>query len=73
MSDKVYNVLKWITMLVLPGLGTLYFTLSTIWGLPYGEEVTGTITAVVTFLGAVLGISTAKYNKTKNNSMTEVK
>lgn len=73
MSDKAYNVLKWITMLVLPGLGTLYFALASIWGLPYGEEVTGTITAVVTFLGAVLGISTAKYNKTKNNDMTEVK
>lgn len=73
MSDNAYNVLKWITMLVLPGLGTLYFALASIWGLPYGEEVTGTITAVVTFLGAVLGISTAKYNKTKNNDMTEVK
>ena len=73
MSDKVYNVLKWITMLVLPGLGTLYFALANIWGLPYGEEVTGTITAVVTFLGAVLGINTAKYTKTKNNNVTEVK
>lgn len=65
MSNKVYDILKWVALLFLPALGTLYFALSTIWGLPYGEEVVGTITAVDAFLGAILGISTASYNKKK--------
>lgn len=63
MSNKVYDVLKFIALVVLPALGTLYFALSTIWGLPYGEQIVGTITAIDTFLGALLGISSVKYNK----------
>ena len=63
MSNKVYDVLKWIAMFFLPAIGTLYFALSGIWNLPYGEQVVGTITAVDTFLGVLLGISTAQYNK----------
>ena len=64
MSNKVYDVLKWIAMVVLPAIGTLYFALAGIWGLPYGEQVVGTITAVDTFLGVVLGLSNAQYKKT---------
>ena len=63
MSNKVYDVLKWIAMYLLPALGTLYFALSAIWGLPYGEQIVGTITAIDTFLGVILGISTTQYNK----------
>lgn len=63
MSNKVYDVLKYITQIGLPALGTLYFTLSNIWGFPYAEEVVGTISAIVTFLGILLGISSAKYKK----------
>ena len=63
MSNKVYDVLKWIAMVFLPALATLYFALAGIWGFPYGEEVVGTITAVDTFLGVLLGISSAQYNK----------
>ena len=63
MNDKVYDVLKWIAMYLLPGLGTLYFALAGIWGLPYGEQIVGTITAIDTFLGVILGISTVQYNK----------
>ena len=63
MSDKVYDALKWIAMYLLPALGTLYFALAGIWGLPYGEQIVGTITAVDTFLGVVLGISASQYNK----------
>ena len=63
LSNKVYNILKWIAMYLLPAAGTLYFALAGIWGLPYGEQIVGTITAVDTFLGVVLGISTAQYNK----------
>lgn len=67
MSDKTYKVFKWIAMYLLPAMGTLYFALAGIWGLPYGEEVVGTITAADTFLGVILGISTAQYNKTNNS------
>ena len=63
MSNKVYDVLKWITTVVLPAIGTLYFALAGIWGLPYADQICGTITAVVTFLGIVLGISSAQYKK----------
>lgn len=63
MSNKTYDVLKWIAMVVLPAIGTLYFALAGIWGFPYAEQIGGTITAVVTFLGVVLGISSAQYKK----------
>ncbi len=63
MNDKLYDVLKWIAMILLPALGTLYFALAGIWGFPYAEQVVGTITALDTFLGVILGISTAQYNK----------
>lgn len=63
MSNKVYDILKWIAMYLLPALGTLYFALASIWGVPYGEQIVGTITAIDTFLGFILGISSAKYNK----------
>jgi hypothetical protein len=66
MSNKVYDVLKFICQIVLPAIGTLYFALAGIWGFPYGEQIVGTITAVDTFLGVILGISTIDYNK-KNN------
>ena len=64
LSNKAYDVLKWIATIALPAAGTLYFALAGIWGFPYGEQIVGTITAVDTFLGIILGISTAQYNKT---------
>jgi len=66
MSNKVYDVLKWIALILLPALGTLYFALAKIWGFPYAAEIVGTISAVDAFLGALLGISTAQYNKEKD-------
>lgn len=63
MNNKVYDTLKFIAQIVLPALGTLYFALSQIWGLPYGEQIVGTITAIDAFLGALLGISSANYYK----------
>ena len=66
MSNKTYDTLKWIAQYLLPAAGTLYFALAGIWGLPYGEQVVGTITAVDTFLGVILGISAAQYNKTES-------
>ena len=63
LDNKTYDVLKWIATIVLPALGTLYFALAGIWKFPYGEEIVGTITALDTFLGVLLGISTAQYRK----------
>lgn len=63
MSNRTYDVLKWIAQILLPAIGTLYFALASIWNLPYGEAIVGTITAIDTFLGCLLGISSANYNK----------
>lgn len=65
MSNKMYDVLKWIALVFLPALATLYSALAGIWGFPYGEEVVGTIAATDTFLGILLGISAVQYKKNK--------
>jgi len=71
LDNKTYDILKWIAMVVLPALGTLYFALSSIWGLPYGEQIVGTITAIDAFLGALLGVSTNNYNKQEDNNVSK--
>ena len=63
LSNKTYDVMKWVAQYLLPAAGTLYFALAGIWGLPYGEQIVGTITAVDTFIGVLLGLSTMQYNK----------
>lgn len=65
MSNKLYDILKYIAIIVLPALGTFYFALAGIWNFPYGEQVVGTITALDTFLGALLKISTDTYNRSE--------
>ncbi len=65
LNNKVYDVTKWIAQYLLPATGTFYFAIARIWNLPYGEQVVGTISAIDTFLGFVLGISTIQYNKNK--------
>lgn len=64
MSNKLYDVLKWIALVVLPAAAILYGSVAGIWGLPYAEQIPETITAVDLFLGVVLGVSSAQYNKT---------
>lgn len=64
LNNKTYDTMKWIAQYFLPAAGTLYFALAGIWGFPYGEQIVGTITAVDTFLGVLLGLSSAQYNKT---------
>lgn len=66
MSNKTYDILKWVAQILLPALATLYFALAGIWGFPFGEQVVGTITAIDTFLGVVLNVSTNKYNLDNN-------
>ncbi len=65
MTDKTYDILKYVAQIVLPALGTLYFALASIWNLPFGEQIVGTITALDTFLGAILMISNSSYKKSK--------
>lgn len=65
MNNKTYDILKYIAQIVLPALGTLYFALAGLWNFPYVEQVVGTISAVDTFLGVLLGISSNNYNKKK--------
>ena len=65
LNDSVYNVLKWVVMIVLPAIATFYALLANTWGFPYAEEVSKTVMAVCTLCGALLGNSTAEYNTTK--------
>ena len=64
MSNKVYDILKQVELIVLPAISTLYFALSGLWGFPYGEEIVGTLAAIEIFLGTILQISSAQYKKT---------
>ena len=61
LSSAQYDALKWIAQIFLPALGALYFTIAAIWGLPFAEQIVGSITAVDAFLGILLGISTKSY------------
>lgn len=72
MPDKLYDVLKWIALIALPATATLWFTIAKIWGLPYMGEITGTIVAVDTFLGALLGISNLTYKRMEANYDSEI-
>lgn len=60
-NNKVYDIFKWIALIALPATATLWFTVAKIWGLPYIAEITGTLVAVDTFIGALLGISNIQY------------
>ncbi len=63
MDNRTYDVLKFVALVLLPAIGTLYFALAGIWGLPYGEQIVGTITAVDTFLGVIVKYLSDKYHK----------
>lgn len=71
MSDKVYNTLKNIALIVLPATGALYFALAKIWNFPYGEEIVGSLDAIGVFLGAILKISSTVYYKKQDSEATE--
>ena len=67
LNDKVYKVLKWIVVIVLPAISTAYFGLAQIWGFPYAEQICGTLAIVETFIGALIGVSTKTYYKNKTD------
>lgn len=66
LPNKIYDILKFFAQIVLPAISTLYLALAGIWNLPFGEQISGTIMAIDTFLGILLGISSANYNKNNN-------
>jgi len=72
LSNKEYDFWKQVCLVYLPALGTLYFALSQIWGLPYGEQIVGTISAIDTFLGVCLGISSDNYYKNNKNGDSSI-
>lgn len=63
MSNKMYDILKWIAQIVLPAIATFYVTIASLWNLPFPEEISGTVMAVDTLLGAMLMISSENYKK----------
>lgn len=63
MNDRLYDILKWVVMIVIPALTTAYVGLAAIWDFPYAEEIAKTSAVICTLLGALLGISTAQYNR----------
>ena len=67
MSNKVYDVLKYVVTIVLPAITTLWLTLASIWNFPYAEAIGATLGAITVFLGALIGVSSAKYKQIKNN------
>ena len=71
MSNKVYDVLKYIAQIVLPAIATLYFALAKIWGFPYATEITGTLAAIDAFMGALLQISSNQYHNEQNQPPDE--
>lgn len=65
MNNNVYDIMKWVSLILLPALATFYAALAAVWGLPYTEQVVGTITAVDTLLGTLLKISSDNYKKSE--------
>jgi hypothetical protein len=65
MSNKVYDVLKWIALVALDAIGLFYSTLATIWGLPLGDQVLATCAAMSLLIGTLIGVTSAQYNKTR--------
>lgn len=69
LSNKAYDALKWVALVALDAVGLFYKTISAIWGLPFGDKILATCTAVSLFVGALIGVSSVQYNK--NTSVEE--
>ena len=67
MKNSTYDILKWVAILFLPALAILIRTVFAIWQIPYGEQISATITALQVFLGAILGVSSIKYKAGEEN------
>ena len=71
MNNKTYDILKWICLVVFPGFGALWTTLSDLWGFGYAVQVAGTLDALGVFLGALIGISGIKHANTSKKKSTK--
>lgn len=67
LNNKVYDVLKWLCLIVLPASAVCYTSIASIWGFPYASEVAGTINAISAVIGAIIGVSTVEYNRDKKD------
>lgn len=63
LNDKIYNILKWVSLIALDAIGVAYESLATVWSLPFGDEVMKTCTIISILIGTLIGISTYNYNK----------
>lgn len=68
MSNKVYDVLKWVALVALDAVGVFYNTIAEIWSLPYGGEVLATCAALSLLIGALIGITSATYNRSRGEN-----
>lgn len=72
LNNKQYDVIKYLTVVLLPAVGTLYFALSQIWGLPAGEAVLGTLAAIQVFIGATMRVTTKQYEESGEKYIGEI-
>lgn len=71
-SNRFFDCMRQICEVVLPAMGTLYFALCKIWGLPWGTEIVGTISAISVFIGTVIGVKRALYNAVEMDDPDDV-
>lgn len=64
MSNKTYDVLKWISLVALDAVGVFYKGISAIWSLPYGDEVLATCSSISLLIGTLIGVSSLNYKNT---------
>jgi hypothetical protein len=69
MSNKLYDSLNATVKIVLPAVATLYFTIASVWHLPYGEQVVGSVAGVTTFLGVVLSVAKKAWSTNMDGSL----
>lgn len=69
--DKVYDILKWVAMLLLPAVTALYYSLAQTWGWPDADKIVASLAAVNTFIGIILGVSTIQFNNKLKKTETQ--
>lgn len=72
LSNRAYDIIKWIAIVVIPALGEAYVRLSNVWNLPYGQQINETALVITFLLGALIGISTVQYNKNVNADIEQI-
>lgn len=72
LSNRAYDIIKWIAIVVIPALGEAYVRLANVWNLPYGQQINETALVITFLLGALIGISTVQYNKNVNADIEQI-